>query len=82
MSLNCAALLDYFQNRLGIDVAGVDDTTPLFSSSLLDSFSIVEVITFIESQAAIRFDAWDVSLDNLDTIERILNYVHQKRKSA
>ena len=72
-------LLTYFRDRLGVDTDGVDDATPLFSSSLLDSFSIVELITFIESQAGIKMDAWDVTLDNLDSIGKILAYVELKK---
>ena len=77
--MNSQTLLDYFRDRLGVDTEGVDDATPLFSSSLLDSFSIVELITFIESQAGIKMDAWDVTLDNLDSIGQILRYVDLKK---
>ena len=79
MPLNSEALLEYMRDRLGVDTSGVEDATPLFSSSLLDSFSIVELMMFIESEACIRMDAWDVTLDNLDSIERILAYVETKR---
>lgn len=79
MTLSSAMLLDYFKTRLGVDTEGIDDTTPLFSSSVLDSFSIVELIAFVESQAQIRFDAWDVTLDNLDSIEKILAYVSSRQ---
>lgn len=72
-------LLTYFRDRLGVDTEGVDETTPLFSSSLLDSFSIVELITFIESEAGIKMDAWDVTLDNLDSIGKILHYAEMKK---
>jgi acyl carrier protein len=80
MALSSAILLGYFKERLGVDTDGVDDATPLFSSSLLDSFSIVELMAFIESEAGIRMDAWDVTLDNLDSVERILKYVQMKKE--
>ncbi len=80
MALSSAVLLGYFKERLGVDTEGVDDATPLFSSSLLDSFSIVELMAFIESEAGIRMDAWDVTLDNLDSVERILKYVQMKKE--
>jgi len=77
--MNSDTLLTYFKDRLGVDTDGVDDATPLFSSSLLDSFSIVELIVFIESEAEIKIDAWDVTLDNLDSIGKILAYVELKK---
>jgi acyl carrier protein len=79
MALSSEALLVYMQERLGVDTSDISDATPLFSSNLLDSFSIVELIAFIEAQGEIRVDAWDVSLDNLDSIERILQFVQIKR---
>jgi len=78
-TMNTDILLDYLKDRLGVDTDGVDDSTPLFSSSLLDSFSIVELICFIETQAGIKMDAWDVTLDNLDSIGQILRYVELKK---
>ncbi len=79
MALTCESLLDYFQSRLGVDTAGVDEATPLFSSNLLDSFSMVDLIMFIEKEGAIKMDAWDVTLDNLDSIGRILQLVELKK---
>ena len=33
------------------------------------------VIAFVEETAGIRFKAWEVTLDNLDSVGRILRYV-------
>ena len=68
----------YLSNRLGVDLTDVTDDSPLFSSNLVDSFSLVELITFIESEGAIKINAWDVTLDNFDSIERILAFVRGK----
>jgi acyl carrier protein len=81
MALTRDNLLEYLSSRMGLDAEGVDDATPLFSSNLLDSFSIVDLMMFIEKQAGIRLDTWDVTLENLDSIERILRYV-QTRQAA
>jgi acyl carrier protein len=64
---------------MGVDVSGVDESTPLFSANLLDSFSMVDLIMFIEKQGGIKMDVWDVTLDNLDSIGRILRLVEDKR---
>jgi len=79
MALTCESLLEYFGSRLGVDTAGVDESTPLFSSNLLDSFSMVDLIMFIEKEGEITMDAWDVTLDNLDSIGRILQLVEMKK---
>ncbi|MDG2046801.1 MAG: phosphopantetheine-binding protein [Halioglobus sp.] len=52
----------------------VEDDTPLFSSSLLDSFTMVSLIMVIESEADITIPPEDITLDNLDSINAILAY--------
>jgi acyl carrier protein len=78
MPLTRAGLLNYLDEKMGVDVSGVDDATPLFSSSLLDSFSMVDLIMFIEQQAGFRMDALDITLENLDSIGNILRLVENK----
>ena len=64
---------------MGLDTASLADETPLFSSNLLDSFSMVDLIMFIEKESGVRLDPTDVSLDNLDSIDRILRFVDVRR---
>lgn len=78
MSLTKEALQTYLDDELGLDEDEIDDTTPLFSSGLIDSFSLIQLITFIEGEASIRVAPTEVSLDNLDTIENILNFVAKR----
>ena len=79
MALTFESLTGYMNSRFGLDTADFDESTPLFSSNLLDSFTMVDLIAFVESQAGIRMDVWDVTLDNLDSIGQILNYVRAKK---
>ena len=79
MALTSESLLSYLQSRMGVDTSGVDETTPLFSSNLLDSFSMVDLIMFIEKEGEIKMDVLDVTLDNLDSIGRILSLVEMKK---
>ena len=79
MALTKEQLLGALQNRLGLDVGSIDDETPLFSSGLIDSFSLVELIAFIETQAGFRIEPMDVSLENLDSVGRILRFANQPR---
>lgn len=81
MTLDSASLRDYLSDRAGVD-AEVTDDTPLFSSGLVDSFSLVEMIAFVEQQGGFRVDAWDVTLDHFDSIARILAYARTKRAEA
>jgi acyl carrier protein len=69
-------LLAYIEDNF--DVEGIGDDTPLFSSNLLDSFSMVELVTFVEREMNIRIGAMDIHLDNLDSVERIVVFIQQR----
>ena len=47
-------------------------TTPLISSGLLDSYSLVEVIVHVESRHGVKLPPSMRTKERLDTIERIL----------
>ena len=73
--LTRSQILDFMQQHLQLDTSQVADDTLLFSSSLLDSLAMVEVIAFVEKTATVRFEPQDVTLDNLDSVSRILSFV-------
>ncbi|WEK03710.1 MAG: acyl carrier protein [Candidatus Devosia phytovorans] len=66
-------LRDYLQTELSIEQA-LDDDTELFSTGLLDSVSMMSVIMFIEQRSGGEVRPADVTLDNFDTIGRIVAY--------
>ena len=66
-------LVEFIAVRLGVD-GDLDDEELLFSSGLIDSFSLVELIIFIEGEIGSRIKAMEVSLENLDSISRILAF--------
>jgi acyl carrier protein len=74
MAITRQALLDYLKTELRVDVGKIDDHTLLFSSSLIDSFSMIELIGFIEKTCHRKVEAMDVNLDNFDSVNRILAY--------
>ena len=75
MPLSKQLLLDFVGSSLGVDVADVDEDTPLFSSGRIDSASMVDLIVFVESEGHVKFGPDDISLDHLDSIRSILRFV-------
>lgn len=75
MALTYDDLSRFLQDELALQPDEVKADTPLFSSGLVDSFSLVSLMTFIETQTGITIGPADVTLDNFDTLGRILNYV-------
>ncbi len=75
-------LIQFMQDELGLDTADIGDETPLFSSGVIDSFSLVSLMTFIEQQEKFRMNPMDINLDNMDSIARILGYIERAKASA
>lgn len=81
MELTEELLRTHLREKARADTSAIEATTPLFSSGLVDSFSMVDLIAFIELTDGIRMAPLDVNLDNLDSIEKILRYVQQATDS-
>lgn len=52
----------------------IDTETALFSSGLLDSVLMLNLIMFVEQNAGIQVRPEDVTLDHFDTPGRIVKY--------
>lgn len=61
------------------NVGAVDAETPLFSGGTVDSVGMVELIAWLESKTGIAVEHADVTLENFDSISRILAFVQAKR---
>ncbi len=75
MHIDRTALLAYISGTLNVDTRGVDDDTPLFSSGLIDSFSMIDLITHLEGSTGQRIAPADITLDNFDTLGRMIAYL-------
>ena len=82
MALDCENLRRYLHEKQGLAPEDFEDDTLLFSSGLIDSFSMVDLIMFIEDAAGFRVHPADVTLDNFDSINRILAFVEARGAQA
>jgi acyl carrier protein len=60
--------------RLGVQGA-VDDDTLLFSGGLLDSLSVLELVTLVERHVGKPIPPEEITLENFDTLTRIEKFV-------
>ena len=75
MALTKEKLIDHIADRFNVPAAELQGDALIFSSGLLDSFTMMEIIEYVEREAGIRVGVTDVHLDNLDSIDRIMNFV-------
>ena len=74
MALSKDNLIGYIRDELNLDMT-LDGETELFSTGLLDSVSMVSLITFVEEQTGAHVQPGDVTLENFDTVDAIIAYV-------
>ena len=61
------------------DPASLEDDVSLLDRGIIDSTGVLEVIFFIEDTFGIKVEDSEMLPDNLDSIERITNFVTRKR---
>lgn len=76
--LSTASLREFIAHKCGLDPSALDGPTPLFSTGLLDSFNLIDLVTHIEAAAGIKITPGEISLENLDSIERVQAFVSRK----
>lgn len=78
MTISRDSLLQHLQDQFGLDTAAIDDTTLLFSEGHLDSFSVADLLVYLEEQGGFTVEPTEVTLDNLDSVEKILAFAGNK----
>ena len=73
-------ILQFIRDEIGTRPGeGIERETALFRSGLLDSLNLVELITFLETQFAIRIGASEVICENFDTVDHIVTFIARKK---
>jgi acyl carrier protein len=75
-------IFSYIDEQFGVDRDDVDEETGLLTEGILDSFSIVDLVLFIENSSGIKVNPSEVNLDNLDSVSKILSFVKSKQSAS
>jgi acyl carrier protein len=78
MSSTIAKLTEFMSEELGIDGEELNHDELLFSTGIIDSFSLVTLLSFIESEFSFRINPIEVILDNFDSLERMERFISEK----
>ena len=75
---------DFLLNEFlsGEDPCLLTPDTPLITGGVLDSISTLKLVTFLEDRFGIRVEAFEASVDHLDTIHRIARFIAAKQGAA
>jgi len=73
-------LIRLLSERVLVEAPSVD--TDLMESGLLDSLTLVELMTSLEEEFNIRISFEEIEIDNFRSIERIVEFVNQRRQAT
>ena len=74
--LTAAALANFLTELRPIE--GLHDDTTLFSDGTIDSTGLIALVGYLEQTCLFEVGPADVTLENFDTINRVLAYVQSK----
>jgi acyl carrier protein len=79
-----ATVRDYILSEFlsGDDPSLLANDTPLITSGILDSIATVKLVSFLEEEYAVEFEAHEISVDLLNTLDDIARAVESKRNAA
>ena len=63
----------------GVDESELSNTTALISGGIIDSIGTLKLISFMEEEYDIIIEAFEINEDNLDTLEKIEEFVESKK---
>ena len=81
MGLDRHKLIGFIVENSDVEEAELNEDTVLFSSGILDSFMMVELIAFLEDELTTKIRVTEINLDNFDTIGRILAFADSKARA-
>ncbi len=56
----------------------LNDDDSFFDSGIIDSIGVLELVAFIEKKFNVKIDDEELIPDNLDSVNRILNFIKDK----
>lgn len=54
-------------------------STNLIQDEIIDSYGIVDLVSFLETEFKIKFKETEILADNFESINRIVNFIHSKK---
>lgn len=66
---------NFLNESLEVDISSISDSEELFTSGLIDSFSLIELLEFLEQELNFTVDFAEIIVDDFDTIDALVKLV-------
>ncbi len=74
-------LIDYIMKEFVDDPdEEIDESTPLISSGLIDSLSIVSLVAFIDKKYGVKIPDEKGTVENFETVTKIIEIINEFKK--
>ena len=74
-------LIDYIMKEFVEDPdEEIDETTPLISSGLIDSLSVVSLVAFIDKRFGVKNPDEKGTVENFETVTKIIETINEFKK--
>jgi len=70
-----ASIFAFLREEMRIDTSDIQPDTELVSGGIVDSTDLVRLATLLERKLDIEIPDQDISADNFDSIEMIVDYI-------
>lgn len=77
LKVSTESIIELLNDDLNMGAGEVSKDTALFSSGLLDSFSMVTLVVALEKKFGIKVRATDLTLENFDNPVRIAAFLER-----
>jgi acyl carrier protein len=71
-------IITFINDELLDEPEDISNDTSLFQDRILDSLNLVMLISFLEEKFQIKIKTSEVSLENLDTVAKMLTFIEKK----
>jgi len=73
--MNSEDLTGFIAQIAYIDSEEIDGDMPLFSSGIIDSVSLLELVSYVEQNVGFKVSATQITLAHWDSVNKILDFV-------
>ncbi len=75
-------LLGFVRNEVALDDITIEGETDLLLTGAVDSLGVIRITQWMEDEAGITVDPADVTLENFQTVDRMVNYANAQGANA
>jgi len=75
---NAEEIITFINDELLDEPEDIGIDTSLFEDRILDSLNLVMLIGFLEEKYAIKIKTSEVSIENLDSVSKMISFINKK----